>query len=248
MAIPRLGEIANSKYRTLTAAAEAMGIQRGNLSNMVNHGDPKTLRIESIERIEKAFPEYNVDWVLERSEIKLKSDFARLSPVKPAASGFGIDLGDGRTIGDPRSKSQILPSVNQEQKGVPYFDVDFIGGFDLVFNNQVQPSYYIDFLPFNDVDAWINVTGKSMGPLIAHGDIVALKKIDDWQSFLLQGEIYAIITSNGFRTIKILGKGENEDEFMLIPYNKSEEFKPQPIPKSIITHVFKVKGAIKKFF
>jgi SOS-response transcriptional repressor LexA len=141
------------------------------------------------------------------------------------------------------------PSINREKQGVPYFDIDFVGGFDLVFNsNQVKPSFYIDFLPFNDADYWVNVSGKSMGPLIAHGDIVALKEVADWKRFLLEGEIYAIITDNGFRTIKMIGKGPDKDHYMLIPYNKGGDYQPQEIPKQVITHVFRVKGAIKKFF
>ena len=143
----------------------------------------------------------------------------------------------------------LIPSTNMENKGVPYYDVDFMGGFDLVFNDQaVQPSFYIDFLPFNDCDCWINVSGKSMGPLIAHGDIVGLKIVDNWRRFLLEGEIYAVITDNGFRTIKMLGAGPDKDHYTLIPYNKSEEYKPQVIPKDVITHIFRVKGNIKKFF
>lgn len=35
-----------------------------------------------------------------------------------------------------------IPSVNKKNKGVPYFDIDFAGGFDLVFNStQVSPSF-----------------------------------------------------------------------------------------------------------
>jgi phage repressor protein C with HTH and peptisase S24 domain len=142
-----------------------------------------------------------------------------------------------------------LPTANTYKKGVPYYDVDFMGGFDLVFNDQaIQPSFYIDFLPFNDCDCWINVSGKSMGPLIAHGDIVGLKIVDNWKRFLLEGEIYAVITDNGFRTIKMLGAGPDKDHYTLIPYNKSEEYKPQVIPKDVITNIFRVKGNIKKFF
>lgn len=142
------------------------------------------------------------------------------------------------------------PTVNyNSKKGVPYYDVDFMGGYDLVFENQqVKPEFYIDFLPFNDCDCWINVSGKSMGPLIAHGDIVALKKVDNWKRFLLEGEIYAVVTDNGFRTIKMIGAGHDKDHYTLIPYNKGDEYRPQPIPKEVISQVFRVKGNIKKFF
>lgn len=140
------------------------------------------------------------------------------------------------------------PQLTSKDRGVPYYDIDFIGGFDMVFNdNGVRPSYYIDFLPYNDCDYWINVTGKSMSPLIAHGDIVALKKLNNWKEFLLEGEIYAIVTDE-FRTIKVIGKGNDAEHYTLIPYNKSEEFSNQPIPKKIIRNIFRVKGSLKKFF
>ncbi len=146
-----------------------------------------------------------------------------------------------------RLEQSIKPIVT-ENKGAPYYDVDFVGGFDLVTNNQViNPIFYIDFLPYNDCDCWVNVTGKSMSPFISHGDIVALKKVENWREFLLFGEIYAIVTSE-FRTIKIIGKSELIDNFKLIPYSKSHEFSEQDLPIKLIDYVYRVKGCLKKFF
>lgn len=139
------------------------------------------------------------------------------------------------------------PEISSNE-GVPYYDVDFHGGFDAVFNDQtIQPSYYIDFPPYNDCDAWINVTGKSMSPFISHGDIAALKKLKDWSEFIPFGEVYAVYTTE-HRTIKIVTKGKDEKHLTLIPYNKGREFVEQQIPKSIIRSMFRVNGAIKKFF
>lgn len=133
-------------------------------------------------------------------------------------------------------------------KGVPYYDVDFVGGFDTVLNDQsIQPDFFIDFEPFNDSYCWVNITGKSMSPFISHGDIVALQKFNGWRDFILYGEIYAIITGD-FRTIKIVTKSQSKDCYTLVPYNKSSEFTQQDIPKDLIKHMFKVKGSIKKFF
>lgn len=236
------------KFTEQKDAAIAMGMDQGNLSTFIKDRVPSKIRGVSKRRIADAFPEYNLDWLLERSSIKLKSDLERFSKIHPSPTGDGIQLPDGRIIGKVNKQGDTLPSVNHDKIGAPYYDVDFIGGFDLVFNNQIAPSYYIDFAPFNDVDAWVNITGHSMYPLISNNDIVGLQKVENWETFILEGEIYAIITNNGFRTVKTLGRGTSKDEFMLIPYNKSDEYQPQPIPKSIITHVFKVKGAIKKFF
>ena len=138
--------------------------------------------------------------------------------------------------------------VVSTSKGAPYYDVDFIGGFDLVTNNQtIEPTFFIDFMPYNDVDCWVNVTGKSMSPFISHGDIVALKKVENWREFLLFGEIYAVVT-NEFRTIKIIGKSEIVKHFKLIPYSKSPEFSEQDLPIKLINHIYRVKGSLKKFF
>ena len=118
----------------------------------------------------------------------------------------------------------------------------------MVFNNQnINPTFYINFKPFNDADYWVNVTGKSMSPFISHGDLIAIKKINNWREFLPFGEIYAIITDE-FRTVKIITKSEANDFFKLVPYSKDPVFTEQEIPKKLINHIFAVKGCIKKFF
>jgi len=86
-----------------------------------------------------------------------------------------------------------------------------------------------------------------MSPFISHGDIAALKKVNNWDKFLLYGEIYAVV-SEDFRTITIVGKSENDNCFRLILYSKSPEFSELDIPKSIIKEIYRVKGCLKKFF
>lgn len=138
-------------------------------------------------------------------------------------------------------------SINQEQKGTPYYDVDFIGGFDLVYNDQsVNPTYHIQFQAYENADCWVNITGHSMEPLISHGDIVALKKIEDWHTYVLYGETYAIVTDE-YRTVKKIRKSTKGDDFIrLVPVNI--EFDEQDINKSIIRHVYQVLGCAKKIF
>lgn len=131
--------------------------------------------------------------------------------------------------------------------GVPYYNVDFIGGFDIIFNDQtVAPEYLIDFAPYNKATCWCNITGHSMEPEINHGDIIALKEIAD-PSFLPFGEIYAIITSNGMRTIKRIGPASCPENYSLIPANRSPEYGVQEIPKTFVFKVYQVLGCVKKF-
>lgn len=145
-----------------------------------------------------------------------------------------------------KEETEEQPKVNFTT-GVPYYNVDFIGGFDLVLNDQtINPEYLIDFKKYNDATCWCNVTGHSMEPEIHHGDMIALKKIED-RSFLPLGEIYAIVTTNDMRTIKRLGAGKTDDTYTLVPSNKSPEYSPQPLPARMIRTIFQVLGAVKRF-
>lgn len=148
--------------------------------------------------------------------------------------------------GEPMAAGATAP-VKSLTTGVPYYNVDFIGGFDIIFNDQtVTPEYLIDFAPYNKATCWCNITGHSMEPEINHGDIIALKEIVD-PSFLPFGEIYAIITSNGMRTIKRIGPASCPENYSLIPANRSPEYGIQEIPKTFVFKVYQVLGCVKKF-
>lgn len=145
-------------------------------------------------------------------------------------------------------KSTISLAVNYECKGSPYYDVDFIGGFDMVLNNQtITPEYYIDFDPYNKPGVmWCNITGHSMEPAINHGDIIAIKEVQDWQSYISFGEIYAIVTTNQMRTVKKIRKGNTTERYRLVPIN-TKDYDEQEIEKTKISKVFEVLGCMKRF-
>lgn len=148
-------------------------------------------------------------------------------------------LGEGNMCAD----GDELPAVKSSTTGIPYYNVDFHLGFSLLANDQtLNPEYLIDFPPCNNCDCWVNAHGDSMYPTINGGDIVALRRVYDI-SYLINGEIYAIVTSNGLRTIKrILDQG---DTFSLVADNPA--YGSQTIPKDLVTHVYHVRGIIKMF-
>lgn len=153
--------------------------------------------------------------------------------------------GDG-SISEDTQDRQEQPEISYT-KGKPYYNVDFIGGFDLVMNDQTRnPDYLIDFQKYKEADCWCNITGHSMEPLISSGDIIALKEMKDWRDFLLFGEVYGIITDD-MRTVKTVTKSQKGEDFLqLVPENKTEEYQPQDIPVKLIRKVFKVLGCMKK--
>lgn len=139
-----------------------------------------------------------------------------------------------------------MPIVSHNPNiGVPYFNVDFIGGFNLIFNDQTTvPTHNIVFAPFDGATLWCNVTGHSMEPKINHGDIIALKecRLEDVQF----GEIYAVVMDT-IRTVKVLRKSSNPKNLLFVPVN-TEEYDVQEFEKSRIIKVFEVLGGISKFF
>lgn len=169
-----------------------------------------------LNKIVEAFPQINKDWLM---------------------TGHGDMLISGNKV--------TVPQISYT-KGVPYYNVDFIGGFDIVLNDQtINPEYLIDFQKYNEATCWCNVSGHSMEPEINNGDIIALKKIEDF-SFLPLGEVYAIVTTNGLRTIKRLGPSRNPECYTLVPTNKSPEYGTQELRKDMIQHIFQVLGCMKR--
>ena len=157
--------------------------------------------------------------------------------------------GEGNMLSSDSEKEEKLPSLNQTYEGAPYFNVDFIGGFDVIVNDQTRnPDFYINYPPYNQEGVvWCNLTGHSMEPEISNGDIIALREVTTPIQYLPAGEIYGIVTEE-YRTVKRIRLSQKEGFVRLIPSNKSEEFCEQEIPISMILKVYAVLGSIRKFF
>lgn len=173
------------------------------------------------------------------------------------SESLGVNLswllnGDGETYSEEGekllSKTRISSSVKRSSLDmgvmVPFYDVEFALGYDEMYNDTPNvPTKFISIPGYEKADFWCRASGDSMKPVINNGDIIALKAVNDWQSFLPMNEVYAIMTTNDLRTVKVVRKGSDETHFTLHAYN--EEFEDQEIPKSAITKVFKVLGSLK---
>lgn len=152
-----------------------------------------------------------------------------------------LETGAGdKYIGEPLNGKETMQPV----LGVPFYDVEFALGYDELYNDTPNmPTKFISIPGYEKADFWCRASGDSMKPVISNGDIIALKAVEDWQSFLPMNEVYAIMTTNDLRTVKIVRKGSDDAHFTLHAYN--EEFEDQEIPKEAIIKVFKVLGSLK---
>lgn len=164
-----------------------------------------------------------------------------------------LETGDGekRTYSVGYDKNAINMAIDKAftqcvhgEDAKPFYDVDFALGFSEMYNDSPNtPTKYISVPGYEKTDFWCRTSGDSMKPLISNGDIIALKQILDWNEFLPMNEVYAIMTTNDLRTVKVIRKGSDDEHFTLHAIN--EEYEDQEIKKSAITKVFKVLGSLK---
>lgn len=202
--------------------AQQIGVTPSVIGNITGerNGNPS---FEVLQKILNAFASINPDWLI---------------------------LGKGEMF---RANTQSVkinenPTINKEFKGSPYYNVDFIGGFDLLVNDQtINPDFYINYPPYNKEGVvWVNLTGHSMEPELSNGDIIALKPLTTPIEYLPTGEIYAIVTED-YRTVKRIQLSKRSGYVRLIPSNL-EKFQEQEIPVAMITKIYAVLGSIRKFF
>jgi hypothetical protein len=217
------------------------GLSNGFLDKVKNIGSDK------IDKILNSFPEVDSEWLISGHGDMIKKP-NNLDLVKNHLKNESESL-------SYKTDSEILV-VNEGSelygnKKVPYYDLDFTSGFLEVENNQqTVPSSYISHPFFAGCDMVVRNSGQSMAKVIAHGDAIGLVRLNNWRDFFPFGEIYAIVTSDRYRMIKVITKGENENSYTLISKptdSKKHEFPDQQIKKDSILYLFKVQASSHLF-
>lgn len=219
----RIGDIITNEGITIGMMERVIGASKGVLSRALSNGTD--IQSKWLLAIVDNYPQYSAEWLLTGKGSMLKKEPQKQQKTLPATT-----------------KPKI--SFNQNE-GKPYYDVDFIGGFDEIYNCQTTtPTANIIISGFERADLWCNVTGHSMEPRISHGDIIALRKctLDDIQ----YGEMYAAVLDT-LRTVKIIRRADTQDCLRFVPIN-TQDYDEQIYPVSRILQVYEVIGAIKKFF
>lgn len=148
-------------------------------------------------------------------------------------------------VSEPNGKYHVHKVPRRSALGqIPYYDVDFAAGtLDLENNQQTEPTYYMDVPIFSGCMAF-NVYSDSMDPILSSGNIMFCTKLEDWQSHLEFGQIYAVTMSDGRRYLKYIRKGKDDKCFLLRSENAFyEDFE---VPKSKIKSVWLINGWMNK--
>ena len=214
--LSRIQKIITNEGITIGAMERSLGTSKGVLSRAISNGTD--IQSKWIQILAENYPLYSAEWLL---------------------------TGKGNMLKKEVTDETITPSVSYDPNvGQPYYDVDFLGGFNEIYNSQVtNPEHNIIVPGFDRATLWCNVTGHSMSPKISNGDIIALRPctIDDIQ----YGEIYAVVLDT-IRTIKIIRKGSSKELLRYVPINPN--FDEQEFEVNRIISVFQVIGSINRFF
>ena len=200
-----------------------IGVSRGTLESKTG------ITEDVVTKFFATYPEVSVEWLMTGEGEMLKN-----SPLYKEKNKKNIDKEE------KNAEVSYNPAI-----GKPYYDVDFLGGFNEIVNSQVTiPTNNIVIQGFEKADFWCNVTGHSMEPKINHGDIIALHKctLEDIQ----YGEIYAVVLDT-LRTIKILRRSSDPKKLRFVPINTTD-YDEQEYSVERIMNVFEVIGSISKFF
>lgn len=259
--------------KTQKEIADQLGTYTSNLSKAIN-GDEKYLTDNFLQRLSDEYG-FSINWLLIGEGQMLKDNTAGRDIITGGTNitgeiegnatinvdnsrGFSKELSDAQEknlvlmeekvdyLESKIKKGEVEPKeVVSLESGSPYHNVDFVNGFagveEIAHDN---PEYYINYPPANHCEFWVNATGESMKGVIDHGDKIALKLVD--KEWFPLGEVYAIVTTNGYRMVKKIVKSEDKECYKLVSANTDKEaFPDQDIPKEMIQTLFKVVAAIK---
>jgi len=137
-----------------------------------------------------------------------------------------------------------VTKIDIEAKPVPYYDVDAHAGNVTIFaeDGKEYVAQYINVPAFSDCEMFIGVSGNSMYPKYCAGELVALKKITDWD-VIPYNEPYLVVTKEQ-RLLKYIRKGKDKDHWTLA--SEHPDYGPFDIAKKKVLYLYIVKGKISK--
>lgn len=139
--------------------------------------------------------------------------------------------GEGNMLKDASVKPSATPC---DGSGTPYYDCEFE---DM---GESLPSEHFSIPSLPDISVWCR-TSKCIKDIVATGDIIGLKEIADWQSCLVEGDMYALHLKNGQGTIRFVTSTDG-DALLL-----SMDGMQQSIKKSMVNKVYQLKSVIKRY-
>jgi transcriptional regulator with XRE-family HTH domain len=228
-----------------TEIAQRTGVSEGQVSNLLK--GKRNVTEDFLKTFCKAFKiDYKKvekmvrDRALEIEENNFSPDMA----VMPSKRKEVIILGKNP---NQRLRPEQYAEAFGEWAGLPMYNTPITATFVETYRDDstYQPQYYLHDPRFRDCDFGAIITGDSMHSEIRHGDFVACKEVTDTR-FIVYGDIYYIVASNGLETCKYVNiDPKDPDVLLLVP--KNDKLSPSPLPKDMLVRLYKVRGIVRGY-
>lgn len=183
-----------------------------------------------LQGIKKAFPDLNIDWLMEGEGEMISKNINEITPKSEVKKAVNYD-----TVNESGANTYLT--------SLRYYDIDATASnIETFFDSPENISGYITLVDFKDCDFACNVYGNSMSPSLNSGDIIICKKVTDY-TFFEYGEIYLIVTKKQ-RMVKIIRKSENEGMLKIVSANP--DFDSFELKATDIIGLYLVKGRIER--
>ncbi|GEM_PF-991475 len=189
---------------------------------------------DKLEQITKYYQDLNIEWLLTGVGEMIKME------GKSFDKNFAVN-----EEGNVYEAKSVYESTEVIKKGIPYYNVDFAGGWtsEELFIEQ-SPDFFIFNPEFAGAEFACNLIGPSISKRIPSGSIIGLKRIEDWQTYFVQNDVHGLIMKNNLRTVKLLKRSKKEGYVTLIPdplpeYNHVE-YEPEDVSIDFIDKLFHV--------
>jgi hypothetical protein len=235
-----IAEMINESIATVRQLSILSGVSEDKMYNWkAGKSEPRAGDIKSLEAVFAEIAEMSRDDIKKLVDKMKGTDQISLStPKEVIALGKHVPL-------------RLRPGEYQEAfgnwKGLPMYNTPVTASFIATYRDEKTfiPQYYLHDPRFRDCDFGAIITGDSMHSEIRHGDFIACKEIQD-KRFIVFGDIYYVVATNGLETCKYINRDPaDKDNLLLVPRN--EAISPSPIPKDMISKLYKVRGIVRGY-
>lgn len=193
--------------------------RRSSLSNGAVSKTSNNIRKATLLSISNAFPDLNMDWLVNGNGEMLKAESKEKRVYKP------------------------IPKGNEDYRMVPLINIDSVGGIHS--DNLITPSeqYILRMIPFTEAregDVAILQSGNSMSPTINPGSALLLREVETWREYFGYGNVYVLLLKDGRRITKEVRKYEEDPKNYIWCVSYNPDVADEELPRSMIRGVWKV--------
>ncbi len=225
--------------------------KKAGLTNGTVNNTGESYRKSTLNKIIKAYPELNVNWLLtgEGSMLNEQETSEKTSPKNKALFRENNQLVRENNQAEYFHETPFYFEGSQqtENKLLPLIPIDAIAGVPSGDFQGVRFSdcekYDIPEFVKQGAEFLIRVSGSSMYPKYSNGDILACKKITEIL-FIQWGKVYVIDSSQGSLVKRLFEDKDNPDNLLCVSDNK-DNYPPFSIPKTDIRSLSLVVGVIR---